>query len=157
MKKLEIINLVIGLLVIVLLGAAGAYLQKLLTQDSSDIVTILTNQNCDLNQQVCRTVMGKKNIAFDLSKPVKYLQKFDMKFTEKNFTGIEKIIVDFSMRDMQMGINRFELNKTTIPGVWQGTGILPVCVSGRKDWVASIYLQMDSANYKVIYHLTVGD
>ena len=155
MKKLEIINLAVGLLVIVLLGVAGAYLQRLLSEDAADVTTIQTNIDCDLNKQPCKTAIGNQTIEIEFSRPVNYLEKFNIKAHLTGFEHVETVVVDFNMRDMQMGINRFELNKGSIADSWQGMAILPVCVSGRKDWLVKVLLKTKKNSYAIMCALVI--
>lgn len=55
--------------------------------------------------------------------------------------GMKAVTVNFSMRGMTMGLNRYALARTS-EGGWQGEVTLPICVSGRTDWVAEFDLQL---------------
>ena len=158
MKKLELINLVIGLVVVVLLGVAGAYLKKLVSTESQDAIPLQAESNCDLAKQACVASQDGKSIKVDFSRPVTYLQKIAVAVQLQGYEkeSVKKIIIDFSMRDMQMGINRFELKSQDATDNWQGMVILPVCVSGRVDWLVKLYVETDTGNYLGIYKLTLS-
>jgi hypothetical protein len=49
------------------------------------------------------------------------------------------VTVDFSMQGMNMGSNRYHLMADASAG-WNADIILPICTSGRTDWVADFEL-----------------
>ncbi|MCF7989029.1 MAG: hypothetical protein K9M02_01155 [Thiohalocapsa sp.] len=52
----------------------------------------------------------------------------------------ERVELDFAGVDMDMGYNRTELAPTQSPGVYSGTGMLPICVRNRMTWEAKVLL-----------------
>jgi hypothetical protein len=50
----------------------------------------------------------------------------------------------FSMRGMEMGPNHYRLIKEG--DVWKARVVLPICVSGRRDWLLSLNLNGNSAD-----------
>jgi hypothetical protein len=58
--------------------------------------------------------------------------------------GASRISAEFQMVGMDMGFNRYDLRPTG-NGAFAATVTLPVCVSGRRDWV--LYLGVDGARY----------
>jgi hypothetical protein len=52
----------------------------------------------------------------------------------KSNTNVKNVYVDFSMRNMEMGLNRYRLIQLNQLGDWQSEVTLPVCVQGRSDW-----------------------
>ncbi len=160
MKLLKWLNLATGLVLIVVLLIAGFYLRGLVAQQTtSDHTTVLlnTNNGCDLNQHRCAAGLGNKSVSLSFKQPVRYLTKIDIEVTTNGFETelVEKILIDFSMTGMQMGINRFALHKVREQNRWQGTVMLPVCISGRKDWQVTLYFETKLANYRAVYKLQV--
>lgn len=51
--------------------------------------------------------------------------------------GANAVSASFSMRDMDMGENRYRLVRGT-DGAWRADVILPVCVAGRADWTMTL-------------------
>jgi hypothetical protein len=49
------------------------------------------------------------------------------------------VMIDLSMPDMYMGLNQITMKKS-IPGVYKGTGIIPICPTGLKLWQASVII-----------------
>lgn len=157
MKKLETINLLTGIIVIILLGVAGAYLKNLVSQDTAAALVMKTQQGCDLAQQSCSAQLDGKTLSLDIKKPVKYLTKLEIELKVSGYQNekITKVIIDFSMPGMEMGINRFEIRKIENDNVWHGMAILPVCISGRTDWQVKLYLQTDKAQYVAMHDLVI--
>ncbi len=51
----------------------------------------------------------------------------------------DAVTVSFSMQDMDMGANRYRLIADASTG-WNADITLPICMSGRSDWVADVEL-----------------
>lgn len=64
-------------------------------------------------------------------------QPFDI--TLKNVPiGVQEVNVSFSMKDMDMGFNRFPIRRQS-DGTWRAKNIrLPMCVANRHDYLADI-------------------
>jgi hypothetical protein len=54
--------------------------------------------------------------------------------------------VDFEMVGMDMGLNRYRLESPE-GRRFQARVMLPVCVSGRRDWVARVYVVGEQGDY----------
>lgn len=64
-------------------------------------------------------------------------QPFDIEL-HRPPAGVQQVSVSFSMRDMQMGFNRFDL-KPQPEGSWRAAGVrLPVCTDRRNDYLADV-------------------
>ena len=157
MNLIKRINIVVGLVSIILLLIAGVYLQKLLKTEPDNVIPMQVAEGCDLATQACVAKLADKTVSLKLSQPVRYLQKITLSVTTTGFetAAIGKMLLDFSMTDMQMGINRFALNYSQAQQSWQGLAMIPVCVSGRRDWQARLYLQTAGQTYLALFNLTV--
>ena len=51
----------------------------------------------------------------------------------------QRITVSFTMQNMDMGPNQYELVPNPSKDKWQGRIILPACLRGRRDWHMVIY------------------
>ncbi|MBW8329912.1 MAG: hypothetical protein K0M48_12395, partial [Thiobacillus sp.] len=69
------------------------------------------------------------------------LDAFEVRVTAPNAT---KISAEFQMVGMDMGFNRYDLRPSP-DGAFASKVTLPVCVSGRRDWV--LYLDVDGSRY----------
>lgn len=94
---------------------------------------------CPLLEQAC-TARGKGGeLRLFLQPPVRPLQAFEVVLVSHLGEMPDAVQVEFRMPGMMMGLNRFSLKQdATDSGRWHGTAMLPVCVSGRSDWVAEV-------------------
>lgn len=95
------------------------------------------------------TVSGERvalQLQFDT--PVRALQPFHLKLRTGGAETVEAVMVTFLMRGMDMGLNRYRLIGTP-GGVWEGDVTLPVCVSGRSDWIAAFELITAARRYRL--------
>jgi hypothetical protein len=58
--------------------------------------------------------------------------------------GAGKVSAEFQMVGMDMGFNRYDL-RPVADGVFVSKVTLPVCISGRRDWI--LYLYLDGIRY----------
>ncbi len=121
---------------------------------------MLLDVNCDPGKTVC--VAADQNYAITLYFPqqVHYLKPFKMEVTTKglDLPDIESVNIDYTMVGMDMGLNRFSLAPITdVKGAqrYAGEGILPVCVSGRVDWVANVQINTAKKVYDAAFGLEV--
>ena len=84
-------------------------------------------QSCDfeLNQQAVKVVFLT---------PPSGLHPFIVRV---NIAHAQSIHAHFTMQDMEMGYNKYRL-LTLSPGYWQAKVVLPVCVTGRHDWILTL-------------------
>lgn len=54
--------------------------------------------------------------------------------------------VDFEMVSMNMGLNRYRLEPDNT-GMYRAQVMLPVCASGRRDWIARVRAVSDGRSY----------
>ena len=58
-----------------------------------------------------------------------------------------EVHASFAMRDMQMGLNRYRLLAEGAGRMWKADITLPVCASGRGDWIMT--LDVDGRLYQL--------
>lgn len=59
-----------------------------------------------------------------------------------------QVAADFAMQDMNMGRNRYILQRGT-DGAWHGNIVLPVCVSGASRWIMT--LELDGVQRQMLF------
>ncbi len=67
--------------------------------------------------------------------------------------GARQVSAEFVMQGMEMGLNRYRLMAQN-DGVWQARVTLPVCVSGRRDWV--LWLEVDGKRHGLAFQTGAG-
>jgi hypothetical protein len=91
----------------------------------------------------CSTRLRGRAISVGLSGPVKSLHPFQVWVKAP---GAGKVQARFTMQGMDMGFNLYTLRADGDP-VFRARVTLPVCVSGRRDWVMTV--DIDGALIKV--------
>jgi hypothetical protein len=94
---------------------------------------------CNPAQATCPAKGRGVQLWFQPRTAIRPLQAFPVTV---HLAGLDPdiVTVDFSMPSMNMGWNRYRLSRQS-GGVWSGEVILPVCSSGRRDWVAQVEVE----------------
>lgn len=152
-----IVTTIIFLLVI--LYVASEYQSE---KPETSLTSININSGkCKIQSEICNFDIDDLRISISSDKNIKYLNPFviSVKTKTNNNLKIKKIQVDFKMINMDMGVNRFLLNKKPINNnneqLWQGKALLPICVTGRADWVAEFSLYIKDSLYFLKLPITV--
>ena len=124
------------------------------------LVLDLLDSNCKPAKSACTAAMRDYSATLYFPEQVHYLKPFRMQVTTKGISNssIETVYVDYTMVGMDMGLNRFSLlSVTDAKGQqrYEGEGILPVCVSGRVDWLASVNIITANKVYEATFKLEV--
>ncbi len=76
--------------------------------------------------------------------------------TVSSGVGLEAVTVSLEMQGMDMGQNRYRLLRDG-ESTWQAEITLPICTSGRSDWVAVFELSTSDERYQLSVPFTLGD
>jgi hypothetical protein len=90
--------------------------------------------NCPNLQAGCSTLLDKVPVTVGITGELKVLQPFTV-WLKAEAAG--KVQASFTMEGMDMGFNLYTLRRDP-DGVFRGRVTLPVCVSGRRDWVMTL-------------------
>lgn len=117
-------------------------------------------ENCMPQERICNIKINDIEVSVSFEKEIFYLKPFKVSlFSEnKNSNGIDAVYIDFKMRNMDMGVNRFLLSGTDSKNNkqnWQGKALLPICVTGRADWYSELEIIIDKKKYIVSFPFTV--
>lgn len=125
-------------------------------------LTVITMpaSNCIPQEQICNVESDKFKFEVSFDENVYYLKPFtiSVKTLEKNNHEIISIVVDFKMKSMDMGVNRFKLlkvNKMDGKKSWIGKVLLPICVVRRADWNSEIEIITKQNKYIYSFPLDV--
>jgi hypothetical protein len=91
--------------------------------------------------QGCALPHAGLHVRFD--RPPRPMQAFRV---EVELPGVRAVHARFSMRGMEMGLNRYRLLPDG-PGRWHAEVMLPACIQGRNDW--SLLLEANGSAYEV--------
>jgi hypothetical protein len=106
-------------------------------------LTLTPIDACDLNQQACHVDLpdgGRIELAI-APHPIPVIRPLQATVT---FTGLTpaKVELDFAGVAMDMGLNRVTLVPSG-PGRYVGETTIPVCVTGRMLWRATLIVETD--------------
>ncbi|MBL8539378.1 MAG: hypothetical protein JNK68_03305 [Betaproteobacteria bacterium] len=90
--------------------------------------------NCIHPVAGCRFDLAGETVVVRFSEQPRPMRPFVL---EVNAARAIAVDADFSMPDMEMLPNRYQLTRTA-DGRWQTSVMLPVCVSGRADWLLAL-------------------
>jgi hypothetical protein len=82
----------------------------------------------------CQFKVDNKPVELRFSAPPSGLHPFTLQLQVAN---AHEIYASFIMRSMDMGFNRYHLLPESA-GHWQAHVLLPVCVTGRRDWILTL-------------------
>lgn len=109
-------------------------------------LTVSPAPGCDLHRQTCHADLpdgGRIELSMT-PRPVPVLKPFRV---EASLSGVNaaRVEIDFAGATMNMGYNRQPLAPATpaAPGRFAGEATLPVCVTGRMSWVATLMVETD--------------
>jgi hypothetical protein len=99
----------------------------------------------------CRAVVAKHELMVRFSGPASALTPFEVRLDGGGVTHAE---VAFVMPGMDMGLNRYQLLPVSTTR-HVARVVLPVCSSGRHDWVADFLVTVDGKTYRLILPFNV--
>ena len=110
---------------------------------------ITAGPDCDLNRGPCRVALpdGASVELAMAPHPIPVVSPIEV---DVRITGlpVETLALDFSGTEMNMGFNRIALDDQG-GGHWHGTAAIPVCVTGRMNWRATLLIQSGSRQFSV--------
>lgn len=96
--------------------------------------------NCDVHRGPCTRELSDTRVALDISpKPVTAMTDLTFRITLEGKEPISAPYIDLGMPGMKMGPNRVSLQPVG-NGVYEGTGIIVRCPSGKRTWKATVTL-----------------
>ena len=149
-------DLLILSVVIVVLLLLGVLSRNWLQADSAHQSIVLTaDPLCNPVNKSCAVSDSALTIALTLGERVQPLAPFRVLvgLTGEKAAQVKTVAVYFTMADMDMGFNRFDLQQQANE-TWQGSAILPVCTAGRQDWRVTVNVAADPPYSGEFYLLT---
>ncbi len=138
------------ILVLVLIAIVGYKYSPLLLPKAD--LTVTPAAGCNLNLRTCRADLpGGGGIELTLTPhPIPVVHPFQV---EARLSGLsaERIEIDFVGINMDMGYNRQPLSETS-DKLFTGQASLPVCVTGRMDWQATLLVESDHRRIAVPFY-----
>ncbi len=142
------------ILALILIGVVGYKLSPLLMPHAD--VTATPDPGCDLHAAPCRAALpqgGKLRFAL-APRPIPVAAPLEMR-VEIEGVDAERVAVDFAGVTMNMGFNRPALSRVA-PGRFAGQATLPVCVTGRMTWQATVLVETGRTRIAVPFRFDAG-
>lgn len=142
------------ILTLILIGVAGYKYSPLLLPKAD--VTVSPNPGCDLHVRACSATLpagGKLDFAVT-PRPIPVTAPLEL-LVELDGLEADKVAVDFAGVDMAMGFNRPTLAATG-PGRFSGQTTLPVCITGRMVWQATVLIDTGRTRIAVPFRFDAG-
>lgn len=114
---------------------------------SHDEVPVLKVDCPDLIQG-CRVPFGGRSVEVRFLSAPTTLQRFDLLVKASD---ARRVAVDMTMQGMNMGPNHYVLTRA-VDGGWHGNIVLPVCVSGARNWI--MMLEVDGVKRQIPFVTT---
>lgn len=141
-------------LALLLIGAAGYKYSPLLIPKTD--LTVMPDPGCDLHVGPCIAHVptgGQVRLAL-LPRPVRVSAPLDLEIQIEGLLA-QQIEVDFTGVGMNMGLNRPRLSPTG-GGRFTGQTTLPVCITGRMAWVATVLIDAGSSRIAIPFRFEAG-
>jgi hypothetical protein len=142
------------ILALILTGVVGYKLSPLLLPRAD--VTANPDPGCDLQAGPCAAALPQGGkLRFSLAPhPIPVTTPLEMRV---EIEGVEtsQVAVDFAGVSMNMGFNRPALVPAG-PGQFTGQATLPVCVTGRMTWQATVLVEAGRTRIAVPFRFDAG-
>ena len=109
---------------------------------------------CDL-QLGCRAANEKLALTLTFGTAPRALQPFPVSLRVDDGQSLDSVTVEFAMQGMDMGLNRYRLSGDSMSS-WNASITLPICTSGRSDWVADFELTAGGERFHLQVPFTLG-
>lgn len=144
---------VVGVLLIALVVLIGYKLSPILLPKAD--LTLEPDPACDLQKTACAVALpegGELKLSVG-TQPIPLVKPFAVTV---EMPGAGQVEIDFSGVDMDMGYNRPMLQQAA-PGVFKGEATLPVCVTGRMTWQATVLAETGKTRIAVPFRFVTGE
>lgn len=142
------------ILTLILIGVVGYKLSPLLLPKAD--ATAVPDAGCDLHVGPCTASLPQGGrLRFSLSpRPIPVTAPLEMR-VELEGHEAERVAIDFAGVSMNMGFNRPALAHVG-PGLFVGQATLPVCVTGRMTWQATVLVEDGRTRLAVPFRFDAG-
>jgi hypothetical protein len=137
--------------VVIAMAMATIYYQRNRTAANDDEIRLLA-LGCDVVEQGCVIEHQGEQFQLQMTRP-QGLKPFHITFTSST-SELARVSVQFDMLGMDMQQPTQSLQQTGA-AIWQNQAILPICSSGRSDWVAWIRFRYQGSHYRLQFPFTV--
>ncbi len=147
-----LVILAVGLLAGVLVVQLPHWLQRDTAHPAPPIPLPVQSPACDAAREICTAADDQMRMALQFRGPVIGLQPFRVQLVAAGHE-IREVQIEFTMAGMDMGQNRYRL----LPegNGWVGMVTLPVCTTGRSDWLATVRVTGQEDSWEAVFPFTM--
>ncbi len=110
-------------------------------------ISLPVDTSCDVAPG-CSVAINDFSVDFLIGPEPRALRPFPVRVSISDDAALTAIAVEFVMADMDMGMSRYGLVSQNDRS-WRADVTLPVCMSGRSDWIAQFELVSREARTRV--------
>ena len=116
--------------------------------------TLPVASDCDPQRKPCLAGGASQGLTLSFPESARLMQPFPIEVQFHGMTG-SSVTVDFQMRGMDMGVNRLRLEPAGA-GLWRGTVVLPICSTGRADWLALVEAETEAGPKQGTFEFSIA-
>lgn len=133
---------------LLLLGLFGYTLRPMLLAPVS--IPLTADASCDLNREPCRAMLpeGGRLTVQAGTHPIPMLKAFPVEVVVEGAQA-DKVEMDFTGVEMNMGLNRVALQPQGGASEFRGQATLPVCITGAMAWQATVLVSIGRREYSL--------
>jgi hypothetical protein len=115
--------------------------------DATPATPLQLSPECDVKVG-CVAAAGDLSLRFAMGPDLRVLAPFPVQVEVQGDRRVDSITATFAMRGMDIGMNRYQLISDGA-NRWLGNVTLPVCTSGRSDWIAVLEVVSEGRSFAV--------
>lgn len=115
--------------------------------------TLAVAPGCDPESEICTAGDAGRGLGFAMPEGARLMAAFPVEVQLRGLAA-DAVTVDFRMQGMDMGVNRAQLQDLG-GGRWRGDVILPVCTTGRADWLAVVDVRSAKGGWQAVFPFSV--
>lgn len=122
--------------------------------DGTPVTPLQLSGSCDV-EAGCAAVAGDFALQLFMGPGIRGLAPFPVSVEVQGDRGVDSVTVTFAMPGMDMGVNRYQLISDGADR-WLANVTLPVCSSGRSDWLAALEVTTKEHSFAVEVPFVLG-
>ena len=117
----------------------------------------LASFDCYQLDEGCLISADKIKVKISSNTKIKTMHQFTLTIQQRDNSGFKPNKVSYNMKEMDMGLNEYTFtSQGDNDKQWQSDALIPFCVSGLSEWVATIYFtneQLETVFIKVMFNV----
>lgn len=141
--------IVLAVALVLSLRYSGGWFPGTGPERTVEVVQLVTEPGCTPLGRPCRALGTGMTVAFELAAEARPMRAFPVRVAVGGDAdrSADAVSVEFLMEGMDMGLNRFRLQRRE-PGQWGAQVTLPICTTGRSDWLAVVDVDTADRRYR---------